>query len=49
MVVSARGLPGRNCAVENTPGGRAEEEWGGRRRRVCVCVLSGGRFNMCAC
>ena len=37
MVVSARGLPGRNCAVENTPDGRAGgsgEVVGG----VCVCV-----------
>ena len=26
-------------------------KWGGRRRRVCVCVcvLSGGHLNMCAC
>ena len=42
MVVSARGLPGRNCAAENTPGGRAEGEWGGSGRRGGV--LSGGSF-----
>ena len=30
-----RGLPGRNCAVENTPGGRGSGEVGGGGRGRC--------------
>ena len=41
MVVSARGLPGRNCAVENTPGGKGGGELGGRGRRGGGCFKWG--------
>ena len=50
MVVSARGLPGRNCAVENTPGGTAEGKWGGSGRggrKGGVCFKWGSFKHVC--